>query len=80
LEMHFLFVDGISHGSTKRINPGNRRIVTDRYGPPWGNFRHGYQPSPELLNRLTPERRPIFDRRNYLNENHKSTSEDLICV
>ena len=28
-------------------------------GPPWGNFRHGYQPSPELLSRLAPERRQI---------------------
>ena len=54
-----LFVDGISHGSAKRANPGTRRIVVYRYGPSWGNFRHGYQPSPELLQRLTPERRKI---------------------
>ncbi len=54
-----LFVDGISHGSAKRINPGIRRTVVYRYGPSWGNFRHGYQPSPELLDRLTPERRQI---------------------
>ena len=54
-----LFVDGISHGSAKRINAGERRIVVYRYGPSWGNFRHGYQPSPELLERLTPERRQI---------------------
>lgn len=54
-----LFVDGISHGSAKRANPGIRRIVVYRYGPSWGNFRHGYQPSPELLKRLTPERRKI---------------------
>lgn len=54
-----LFVDAISHGSAKRVNPGNRRIIVFRYGPSWGNFRHGYQPSPELLARLTPERRQI---------------------
>ncbi len=54
-----LFVDTLSHGSAKRVNEGIRRILVYRYGPSWGNFRHGYQPSPELLERLTPERRKI---------------------
>jgi hypothetical protein len=54
-----LFVDGISHGSAKRVNEGIRRIAVYRYGPSWTNFRHGNQPSPELLERLTPERRKI---------------------
>lgn len=54
-----LFVDALAHGSAKRVNPGQRRILVYRYGPSWGNFRHGYQPSPELLARLTPERRQI---------------------
>ena len=54
-----VFVDGISHGSARRANPGERRIIVHRYGPSWGNFRHGYAPSPELLERLTPERRQI---------------------
>jgi len=54
-----LFVDAICHGSAKRVSPGNRRIVVYRYGPSWGMFRHGYAPSPELLERLTPERRSI---------------------
>ena len=54
-----LFVDCISHGSARRVNPGQRRIMVYRYGPSWGNFRHGYTPSPELLARLTPERRQI---------------------
>ena len=54
-----LFVDGISHGSALRRNTGTRRIAVYRYGPSWGNFRHGYRPSPGLLNRLTPERRQI---------------------
>lgn len=54
-----LFVDAICHGSAKRINPGQRRVAIYRYGPSWGNFRHNYKPSPELLERLTPERRQI---------------------
>ncbi|MEM7117850.1 MAG: hypothetical protein AAF614_35795 [Chloroflexota bacterium] len=54
-----LFVDAISHGLAKRVNGGNRRIIVYRYGPSWGNFRHGYQVSPELLERLTPQRRQI---------------------
>lgn len=54
-----LFVDGISHGSAMRKNEGFRRIAVYRYGPSWTNFRHGYQPSPELLARLTPQQRKI---------------------
>src|SRR5260370_32970311 len=52
-----LFVDSIMHGSAERTNPGERRIIVFRYGPGWGNFRHGYQASPELVARLTPQRR-----------------------
>ncbi len=54
-----LFVDGISHGSATRVNEGFRRIVVYRYGPSWGNFRHPYEVSDELLARLTPEQRKI---------------------
>lgn len=54
-----LFVDAICHGSARRANPGERRIAVYRYGPSWGMFRHGYRPSPELLERLTPARRQI---------------------
>ncbi len=54
-----LFVDAISHGSAKRVNPGERRIVVYRYGPSWGNFRHPYAASEELLARLTPRQRKI---------------------
>jgi hypothetical protein len=54
-----VFVDGICHGSAKRANPGIRRIAVYRYGPSWGNFRHPYRPSQELLDRLTPERRQM---------------------
>ena len=54
-----VFVDATCHGSAKRTNAGQRRITVYRYGPSWGNFRYGYQPSEELLARLTPERRGI---------------------
>ena len=61
-----LFVDAISHGSARRTNEGNRRIIVYRYGPSWGNFRHGYQPSPELLERLTPQQRQIVQPQQLL--------------
>ena len=54
-----LFVDALCHGSAKRINPGERRIVVYRYGPSWGNFRHPYQASDDLLRRLTPRQRAV---------------------
>lgn len=54
-----LFVDAISHGSAKRVNPGERRIVVYRYGPSWGNFRHPYVASEELQARLTPRQRKV---------------------
>ena len=61
-----LFVDALAHGSAKRINPGNRRIIVYRYGPSWGNFRHGYQASPELVARLIPQRRQIVQPQQLL--------------
>ena len=54
-----VFVDAICHGASPKLTEGQRRIVVYRYGPSWGNFRHGYQPSEELLERLTPQRRTI---------------------
>ena len=54
-----LFVDCLCHGSAARANPGERRILVYRYGPSWGNTRFGYQPSEELLRRLTAARRKI---------------------
>ncbi|MES2460165.1 MAG: phytanoyl-CoA dioxygenase family protein, partial [Armatimonadota bacterium] len=54
-----LFVDAIAHGSAKRVNPGERRIVVYRYGPSWGNFRHPYQASDELLERLNPRQQKV---------------------
>ena len=55
-----MFVDAIAHGSAQRVNEeGDRRIVVYRYGPSWGNFRHPYSVSDELLARLTPEQAKI---------------------
>jgi ectoine hydroxylase-related dioxygenase (phytanoyl-CoA dioxygenase family) len=53
------FVDCLAHGSSERVNEGERRIAIIRYGPHWGSDRYGFQPSPELLERLTPDRRKI---------------------
>lgn len=53
------FVDCLAHGSGVRVNEGERRIAIIRYGPHWGNDRYGFQPSPDLLERLTPARRKI---------------------
>lgn len=66
LEVHLkkgdalLFVDALCHGATSRTNPGDRRVVIYRYGPTWGNTRHGYRYSDELLASLTPERKKIL--------------------
>ncbi len=54
-----LFVDAISHGSAKRVNPGERRIAVYRYGPSWGTFRFPYRASNELLARLTPRQQKV---------------------
>lgn len=57
-----LFVDGLMHGGSSRTNPeGERRVTIYRYGPLWGTSRFGYEYSPELLARLTPERRAILE-------------------
>ena len=54
-----LFVDSLAHGSAERVSGGERRIIVFRYGPSWGTSRHGYQASPELIDRLTAARRQI---------------------
>jgi ectoine hydroxylase-related dioxygenase (phytanoyl-CoA dioxygenase family) len=56
-----LFTDTVSHGASTRTNPGERRVIIFRYGPRWGSTRYGYRYSPELLARLTPERRRILE-------------------
>ncbi|MDQ2801002.1 MAG: phytanoyl-CoA dioxygenase family protein [Armatimonadota bacterium] len=56
-----LFVDGLMHGGSSRTNAGGeRRVTIYRYGPLWGSTRFGYRYSPELLDRLTPERRRLL--------------------
>lgn len=55
-----LFVDGIMHGGSSRVNEGERRITIYRYGPLWASTRFGYEYSQALLDRLTPERRKIL--------------------
>ena len=56
-----LFVDACLHGGSSRTNPGERRVVILRYGPPWARPRFGYTLSPQFLERLTPERRRIME-------------------
>lgn len=55
-----MFVDALSHGATRRTNPGERRAVIYRYGPTWGNTRYGFRYSDELLARVTPAQRRIL--------------------
>ncbi|MBM3264749.1 MAG: phytanoyl-CoA dioxygenase family protein [candidate division Zixibacteria bacterium] len=55
-----LFNDGLAHGSTARINAGQRRMIILRYVPAIFAHRFGYEPSPELLARLTPERHQLL--------------------
>ena len=55
-----LFVDCIAHGSARRVNPGERRILIYRYGPGVFAPRFGYVPRQALLDRLTPRRRKIL--------------------
>ena len=54
-----LFVDALCHGAASRENCGERRAIICRYGPRWGNARFGYEPSIQLLNRLSPVRKRI---------------------
>jgi ectoine hydroxylase-related dioxygenase (phytanoyl-CoA dioxygenase family) len=56
-----LFCDGTAHGASSRTNPGERRVVIMRYGVSWGSTRYGFEYSPELLERLTPERRKVLE-------------------
>ncbi|ELZ19941.1 hypothetical protein C475_21624 [Halosimplex carlsbadense 2-9-1] len=56
-----LFVDSITHGSATRTNDGERRMCVFRYGPSWGVSRLGYEPSDELLDRLTPYQQQLVE-------------------
>jgi hypothetical protein len=56
-----MFTDGLVHGSTARKNPGYRRTLLYRYCPSWISTRWNYLASPELLARLTEQRRQIVE-------------------
>ena len=56
-----LFTDSLMHGGMSRTNTeGERRVIIYRYGVSWARTRYGYEYSPQLLARLTPERRKIL--------------------
>ena len=55
-----LFVDGLAHGASSRVNPGERRVVIYRYGVSWGATRFGFRYSDTLLERLPSQRRAIL--------------------
>ncbi|MDP6598786.1 MAG: hypothetical protein QGI86_23380 [Candidatus Poribacteria bacterium] len=52
------FVDCLAHGSARRVNPGQRRILIIRYGPHQGNDRYGFQinggKAPDSVTPATP--------------------------
>lgn len=56
-----LFTDAICHGSSERVTDGERRVLIYRYSPHTIAPRYRYLPSPEFLERLTPERRAIVE-------------------
>lgn len=64
------FNDSLCHGSGERTNPDERRMIVFRYLPSPIAHRFRYEPSQELLARLTPERRalvqPVTPRRRPL--------------
>lgn len=54
-----LFVDSVMHGSATRVNPGERRFAVYRYTPSWAVTRRGYEPSADLLDRLSADQQEI---------------------
>jgi hypothetical protein len=56
-----MFTDAITHGSSPRLNPGQRRVMIYRYTPHSIMPRFNYVPSPEFLARLTPRRRALIE-------------------
>jgi hypothetical protein len=69
-----LFVDSITHGSATRTNDGVRRMCVYRYGPSWGVSRSGYEPSEELLDRLTPYQQQLV--KTFGSKERQSPPED----
>ena len=61
-----IFNDHLLHGAAARINAGQRRMVCFRYLPQHNSTnRFGYQPSTELMGRLSPRRREILTDLNH---------------
>ena len=61
-----VFVDATSHGSAKRVNPGERKIAVYRYGSSWNRTRWGYHASPEVLARVNPFARKLIHPQEYI--------------
>ena len=55
-----MFTDACTHGASVRTNDGERRVLVYRYSSFWTRNTNGFEPSEELLARLTPERRKII--------------------
>ena len=61
LRPQVLFNDHLLHGSSARTAPGERKMVVFRYLPqPQSSNRFGYEPSAELMGRLTDVRREML--------------------
>ncbi len=58
-----MFTDGLLHGGSSRINPGERRILIYRYSPHCLGLRYPYIPSEGLLERLNPAAKAIVQGR-----------------
>ena len=69
-----LFNDALCHGSARRVNPGQRRMIAIRYVPTAYDHRFGYEPSADLVARLTPERLAIV---RHLREKRKERTDAI---
>ena len=56
-----MFTDALTHGSAPRINAEQRRVMIYRYTSHAIMPRFNYVPSPELLARLTSQRRALIE-------------------
>ena len=55
-----IFNDHLLHGAAARTNPGDRKMIVFRYLPQeQSTNRFGYEPSEDLMNRLTPTIRAV---------------------
>ena len=55
-----VFTDALMHGASLRTNEGERRMLFYRYSSFWTKDRFGYEPSEELVAKLTSGRRKII--------------------